>query len=107
LRWVQRFAPELNQRCRRELKPTNGSWRGRRKRTFAKVGIGATIDFWFSAERDAAAAKHFFQKAFQVPGHPRPPVITVDANPSYPKVIAELSRSGNSDAAASVEPARI
>ncbi len=26
-RWVQRYAPELNQRYRRELKPTNGSWR--------------------------------------------------------------------------------
>jgi hypothetical protein len=26
-RWVQQYAPELNQRCRRELKPTNGSWR--------------------------------------------------------------------------------
>src|SRR6516165_8338810 len=25
-RWVQRYAPELNRRCRRELKPTNGSW---------------------------------------------------------------------------------
>ena len=25
-RWVQRYAPELNKRCRRELKPTNGSW---------------------------------------------------------------------------------
>jgi transposase-like protein len=26
-RWVQGYAPELNKRCRRELKPTNGSWR--------------------------------------------------------------------------------
>jgi transposase-like protein len=26
-RWVQRYAPELNRRCRCELKPTNGSWR--------------------------------------------------------------------------------
>jgi IS6 family transposase len=26
-RWVQRYAPELNTRCRREMKPTNGSWR--------------------------------------------------------------------------------
>src|SRR6266581_4217082 len=26
-RWVQRYAPELNRKCRRELKPTNGSWR--------------------------------------------------------------------------------
>ena len=26
-RWVQCYAPELNERIRRELKPTNGSWR--------------------------------------------------------------------------------
>src|SRR5437773_10261015 len=29
-RWVQCYAPELNKRCRRERKPTNGSWRGMR-----------------------------------------------------------------------------
>jgi IS6 family transposase len=26
-RWVQRYAPELEQRMRRHLKPTNKSWR--------------------------------------------------------------------------------
>src|SRR5690349_18032258 len=26
-RWVQCYAPALNKRCRRELKPTNCSWR--------------------------------------------------------------------------------
>ena len=26
-RWVQCYAPELNKRCRQQLKPTNGSWR--------------------------------------------------------------------------------
>ena len=26
-RWVQRYAPELNRRCRQELRTTNGSWR--------------------------------------------------------------------------------
>ena len=26
-RWVQRYAPELNRRCRQELRRTNGSWR--------------------------------------------------------------------------------
>jgi transposase, IS6 family len=26
-RWVQRYAPELDQRLRRHLKPTNRSWR--------------------------------------------------------------------------------
>src|ERR1700720_2422829 len=95
-RWVQRYAPELNKRCRRELKPTNGSWRvdetyicqgGSWRYLYRAVdSTGATIDFWFSAERDAAAAKHFFQKALQAPGHPRPRVITVDGNPSYPNL---------------------
>ena len=103
-RWVQRYAPELNKRCRRELKPTNGSWRvdetyicqaGSWRYLYRAVdSTGATIDFWFSAERDAAAAKQFFQKALQAPGHPRPRVITVDGNPSYPKVIAELKQEG-------------
>ena len=26
-RWVQRYAPELDRRCRRELRLTNRSWR--------------------------------------------------------------------------------
>ena len=33
---------------------------------------GAPIDFWLSAERDAAAAKRFFQRALKVPGRGRP-----------------------------------
>src|SRR5258705_7393093 len=35
-RWVQRYAPELNKRCRRELKPTAPG--GATKRTFARAG---------------------------------------------------------------------
>ena len=101
-RWVQRYAPELNRRCRRELKPTNGSWRvdetyicqsGSWRYLYRAVdSSGATIDFWFSAERDAAAAKHFLQKALQAPGHPRPRGVTLDGNRSYAKAIAELKR---------------
>ena len=53
---------------------------------------GATIDFLLAACRDAAAAKRFFQKALDAPGHPRPRVIHVDGNPSYPKVVAELKQ---------------
>ncbi len=99
-RWVQQYAPELNKRCRRELKPTNGSWRV--DETYIRVAgtwtylyravdsTGATIDFWLSAERDAAAAKRLFQRALQNPGHHRPRVVNVDGNPSYPRVIAEL-----------------
>src|SRR5215831_1872223 len=43
---------------------------------------------------DAAAAKRFFHNALLVPGHPRPRVINVDGNPSYPKVVAELKQEG-------------
>jgi len=101
-RWVQRYAPVLDQRCRRELKPTNGSWRV--DETYVRVkgkwaylyravdSTGATIDFQLCARRDAHAAKRFFQKALSTPGRPRPRVINVDGNPSYPRVVAELKR---------------
>jgi transposase-like protein len=103
-RWVQSYAPELSKRCRPELRMTNRSWRV--DETYVRVAgkwtylyravdsTGATIDFLLSAKRDAAAAKRFFQKALRSPGHPRPRVINVDGNPSYPKVITELKRTG-------------
>src|SRR5512132_3771547 len=95
---------ELSKRCRRELRTTSGSWRV--DETYLRVAgkwtylyravdsTGATIDFLLSARRDAAAAKRFLQKALRSPGHPRPRVINVDGNPSYPKVIAELKKAG-------------
>ncbi len=103
-RWVQRYSPELNRRCRQELRRTNGSWRV--DETYLRVAgkwtylyravdsTGATIDFLLSARRDAAAARRFLQKALRSPGRPRPRVINVDGNPSYPKVIAELKKTG-------------
>jgi DDE domain len=78
-RWVQRYAPELNVRIRRELKPTNGSWRT--DETYVRVAgrwtylyrvvdsTGATIDFLLSKTRDLTAARNFFQKALASPGH--------------------------------------
>ena len=102
-RWVQRYAPELTKRCRRELRCTNASWRvdetylpvcGKWTYLYRAVDSeGNTIDFFLSPNRDAAAAKQFFRKALRAPGHPRPRVINVDGNPSYPKVIAELKAS--------------
>ena len=103
-RWVQRYAPELNRRCRPELRPTNRSWRV--DETYLRVAgkwtylyravdsTGATIDFLLSARRDTNAAKRFLQKALCSPGHPRPRVINVDGNPAYPKAISELKRAG-------------
>jgi len=103
-RWVQRYAPELNRRCRRELWMTNRSWRA--DETYLRVAgkwtylyravdsSGSTVDFHLSARQDAAAANRFFPKALRSDGHPRPRVINVDGNPSYPKVIGELKRAG-------------
>src|SRR5436189_641109 len=102
-RWVQRYAPELTKRCRRELRRTNRS--SRVDETYVRVGgkwtylyravdsQGNTIDFFLSPTRDAPAAKRFLQKALRSPGHPRPRVINVDGNPSYPKVIDELKKN--------------
>jgi transposase, IS6 family len=115
-RWVQRYAPELNARIRRELKPTNGSWRT--DETYVRVAgrwtylyravdsTGATIDFFLSETRDVFAAQTFFRKALAAPNHPRPRVINVDGNPSYPKVIHQLKRSMHSasDVAAAWSP---
>src|SRR5213076_313299 len=67
VRWVQRYGPELEQRMRRHLKPTNKSWRV--DETYVRVkgrwcylyraidSAGATIDFLLSALRDSDAAK--------------------------------------------------
>ena len=69
-RWVQRYAPELDVRVRRELKPTNGSWRT--DETYVRVAgrctylyravdsTAATIDFLLSESRDLHSARRFF-----------------------------------------------
>ena len=69
-RWVQRYSPELDVRVRRELKPTNGSWRT--DETYVRVAgrwtylyravdsTGATIDFLLSESRDLHSARRFF-----------------------------------------------
>ena len=81
-RWVQRYAPELERRCRPKLRMTNRSWRV--DETYCRVAgnwtylyravdsSGDTIDFLLSAKRNAYAAKRFFQKALRAPGPPSP-----------------------------------
>ena len=73
-RWVQRYAPELEKRCRPHLKACNDSWKV--DETYIKVkgawvylyravdSEGNTLEFLLSPTRDAEAAKRFFLKAF-------------------------------------------
>ena len=102
-RWVQRYAPVLNQRIRREMRRPNRSWRV--DETYVKVAgswaylyravdsAGETIEFMLSPKRDLIAAKLFLRLALSG-GAPRPRVITVDGHPAYPRAIAELKASG-------------
>jgi IS6 family transposase len=93
-RWVQRYAPELDQRCRPYLHVTNDSYRV--DGTYIKIkehwyylyravdSTGATLDFMLSASRDAHAAEQFFQKVLDARHTTPPRVITVDQNAAYP-----------------------
>src|SRR5580658_3615145 len=97
-RWVQRYGPELQQRLRRHLKPTNKSWRvhetyirvnGRWRYLYRAIdSAGATIDFLLSGQRDANAAKRLFRKALSDPSQPR--VINTDLAPIYPSALSAI-----------------
>jgi transposase-like protein len=102
-RWVQRYAPILNQRIRREMRPPNRSWRV--DETYVKSqAVGPTCIAWsilrvrpssfmLSPKRDLIAAKLFLRLALSG-GAPRPRVINVDGHPAYAGTIAELKQSG-------------
>jgi IS6 family transposase len=72
-RWVQRYAPELEKRCRPHLEACNDSWRV--DETYIKIkkawmylyravdSEGNALEFLLSATRDAEAATRFFVKA--------------------------------------------
>jgi transposase-like protein len=102
-RWVQRYAPVLNQRLRREMRHPNRSWRV--DETYVKVAgnwaylyravdsAGETIEFMLSPNRDLTAARLFLRLALSG-GAPSPRVINVDGHPAYASAIAELKQSG-------------
>ena len=72
-RWVLRYAPELHQRMRREIRYPNRSRRV--DETYVRVAgawtylyravdsTGETIDLMLSPKRDKVAAKHFLRMA--------------------------------------------
>jgi transposase, IS6 family len=103
-RWVQHYAPEIEKRCRPQLKTTTDSWRV--DETYVKVkGVwmylyravdsqGKTLEFWLSATRDAQAAKRFLTKALDACHTVTPRVITVDKNAAYPKALHALKAVG-------------
>jgi transposase, IS6 family len=76
-RWVQRYAPELEKRCRPHLKACHDSWKVdetsiKIKKTWVYLyragdSDDQTLEFLLSPTRDAEAAKRFFLKALHRP----------------------------------------
>jgi transposase-like protein len=103
-RWAQWYPPELEERTRPHLKPTNKSWRvdetyvrvkGRWLYLYrASASAGATIDFFLSAFRSSAAAQALFAKALADPSHPQPRVINTNQAKCYPPAIRESKEEG-------------
>ena len=103
-RWVQRYAPELEKRCKPHLKQTTDSWRV--DETYVKVkgqwlylyravdSAGNTLEFRLSQIRDTRAAKRFLARALEASHTTTPRVINVDRNPAYPKAVDELKAEG-------------
>ena len=101
-RWVQRYAPELDRRCRPQLKMTNDSYRV--DETYIRIkkqwvylyravdSTGATLDFMLSISRDADAAERFFRKVLGASHTTVPRVITVDKNAAYPVAFEVLQQ---------------
>jgi transposase, IS6 family len=103
-RWVQRYALELDRRCRSYLRATNDSYRV--DETYIKINKqwcylyravdagGATLDFMLSATRDADAAGRFFRRVLRASHTRTPCVITVDKNAAYPLAFDALQQDG-------------
>ena len=99
-RWVQRYAPELEKRCRPHLNMTNDSWRVdetsvKIKKTWMSLyqaldSEGNTLEFLLSPTRATEAAKRFFSKTLAASHTSEPRVITVDKNAAYLKAFNEL-----------------
>ena len=70
MRWIHQYGPQLEEKVRHHLNPTNDSWRV--DETYIKIkgqwmylyravdSEGYTIDFYLSQSRDKQAVKRFF-----------------------------------------------
>ena len=103
-RWVQRYAPAIDKRCRPFLRRTTDSYRI--DETYVRVGgawhylyrgvdsNGDTLDFLLRATRDKNAAIAFFRKTVGA-SHTTPPrVVNVDKNPAYPIAFEAIKHEG-------------
>jgi hypothetical protein len=114
--WVQRYASELEKRCRSHLKATTDSWRV--NETYVKVKKawlylyravdpeGYMIEFSLRPTRDTEAAKWFVFKTPAASHTSEPRVIRVGKNAAYPKAFRELKEEGSPPPACELRPVK-
>jgi len=103
-RWVQRYAPEIEQRTRQFQEHRSGSWRvdetyvrvsGQWKYLFRAIDKhGQLIEFMLSEHRNTRAAYRFLRKALKTMSECPPSTITTYKLASYPRAICRLKREG-------------
>jgi hypothetical protein len=55
---------------------------------------GATLDFYLSENRDDGGCQALPRQVLAAANHPRPRLINVDGNPSYPHAVGRLKQEG-------------
>jgi transposase, IS6 family len=106
-RRVQRFAPELEKRARRHLRPCRGPWHV--DETFVRPGrgcvalpdlhravdgTGQTVDFLLGAKRGNRAAKRYFRRALGREDTRDPRLVVTDRLESCPGALRGMKREG-------------
>jgi transposase-like protein len=99
MRWIQRYVPEFEKRWNRFARPAGRSWRvdetyvkikGRWTYLYRAVDKERkTVDFLLRANRDVAAAKAFFRRAFRRQGR-LPRKITLDGYQASHRAAREI-----------------
>jgi transposase-like protein len=99
MRWIQCYVPEFEKRWNRFARRVGASWRvdetyvkikGRWTYLYRAVDRdGKTVDFLLRAQRDVAAAKAFFRRAFKNQGR-LPRAITLDGYQASHRAVREF-----------------
>jgi IS6 family transposase len=100
-RWAQRYAPELEKRCRPHLKACNDSWKvDETSIKIKKVWMylyravdseGNTLEFLLSSTRDAEAATRFFLKALHSTADPVSQAHLVEEQVAQPTALTDTT----------------